>query len=122
MLLRPDVSYMLVGGLGGIGRATALWLADHGARTIIFVSRSGLSGASSQRTIQGLNEKGVRTIIHACDISQSDQVEKMVNDLQETVPPIRGVIQGAMILRVPSPITRSTRMKLTDPRTPISRK
>ncbi|OOO04460.1 Beta-ketoacyl synthase [Aspergillus oryzae] len=99
MLLRPDVSYMLVGGLGGIGRATALWLADHGARTIIFVSRSGLSGASSQRTIQGLNEKGVRTIIHACDISQSDQVEKMVNDLQETVPPIRGVIQGAMILR-----------------------
>ncbi|KAE8325397.1 hypothetical protein BDV39DRAFT_206936 [Aspergillus sergii] len=99
MLLRPDVSYMLVGGLGGIGRATALWLADHGARTIIFVSRSGLSGASSQRTIQGLNEKGVRTIILACDISQLDQVEKMMNDLAETVPSIRGVIQGAMILR-----------------------
>ncbi|KAK6826286.1 hypothetical protein RU639_005388 [Aspergillus parasiticus] len=110
MLLRPDVSYMLVGGLGGIGRATALWLADHGARTIIFVSRSGLSGASPQRTIQGLNEKGVRTIIHACDISQSDQVKKMMDGLEESAPPIRGVIQGAMILRD----THIERMTLAD--------
>ncbi|KAE8132883.1 hypothetical protein BDV38DRAFT_287358 [Aspergillus pseudotamarii] len=99
MLLRPDISYMLVGGLGGIGRATALWMADHGAKTIVFVSRSGLSGVSSQRTVQGLNKKGVRTIIYACDISQCDQVKKMVNDLEETAPPIRGVIQSAMILR-----------------------
>lgn len=112
---------MLVGGLGGIGRATALWMADHGAKTIIFVSRSGLRGASSQRTVQALNEKGVRTIIHACDISQCDQVKKMMNDLEETAPPIGGAIQGAMILKVPSPKARSTSMKLTSCRTPISR-
>ncbi|KAB8257378.1 hypothetical protein BDV32DRAFT_140451 [Aspergillus pseudonomiae] len=99
MLLRPEVSYMLVGGLGGIGRATALWMADHGAKTIIFVSRRGLSGESSQSTIKVLQEKGVRAIIHACDISRSDQVKKMVSSLEETAPPIRGIIQGAMILR-----------------------
>ena len=110
MLLRPEVSYMLVGGLGGIGRATALWMADHGAKTIIFVSRRGLSGEFSQSTIKVLQEKGVRAIIHACDISQSDQVKKMVSSLEETAPPIRGIIQGAMILRVPSRKIRPTRI------------
>ncbi|KAE8394085.1 hypothetical protein BDV23DRAFT_190741 [Aspergillus alliaceus] len=99
MLLQPDVSYMLVGGLGGIGRATALWMADHGAKTIIFVNRSGLSRTSSQATVQELQGKGVRAIVHACDISKSDHVVKMMNELSEAVPPIRGVIQAAMVLR-----------------------
>ncbi|OGM48922.1 polyketide synthase [Aspergillus bombycis] len=99
MLLRPDVSYMLVGGLGGIGRATAHWMADHGAKIIIFVSRRGLSGESSQSTIKVLKEKGVRAIVHACDISQRDQVKEMMSSLKETAPPIRGIIQGAMLLR-----------------------
>ncbi|KAE8356822.1 hypothetical protein BDV28DRAFT_144737 [Aspergillus coremiiformis] len=98
MLLRPDVSYMLVGGLGGIGRATALWMVDHGAKTIIFVNRSGLSRASSQATVQELRGNGVQVLVHACDISNRDHVMKMMNDL-EAAPPIRGVIQAAMVLR-----------------------
>lgn len=29
--LRPDASYILVGGLGGLGRAVAVWMAEAGA-------------------------------------------------------------------------------------------
>ncbi|RHZ60784.1 hypothetical protein CDV55_106439 [Aspergillus turcosus] len=98
-LLHPDASYILVGGLGGIGRATALWMADNGARTLIFVNRSGLSSAAAQETEQDLKKKGVRVIVHPCDISDSALVEKMVSELARNAPPIRGVIQAAMVLR-----------------------
>ncbi|GFF89731.1 lovastatin nonaketide synthase [Aspergillus udagawae] len=98
-LLHPDASYILVGGLGGIGRATALWMADNGARTLIFVNRSGLSNEAAQETARDLKKKGVRVVVHACDISDRPQVEKMVSDLARDAPPIRGVIQAAMVLR-----------------------
>ncbi|KAF4207594.1 hypothetical protein CNMCM8927_002671 [Aspergillus lentulus] len=98
-LLRADASYILVGGLGGIGRATAIWMADNGARTLIFVNRSGLASQAAQETARDLKQKGVRVIVHACDISDSKQVEKMVIELRRNAPPIRGVIQSAMVLR-----------------------
>ncbi|KAH1665525.1 hypothetical protein KXX15_008356 [Aspergillus fumigatus] len=98
-LLRADASYILVGGLGGLGRATALWMADNGARTLIFVNRSGLSSQAAQETARDLKQKGVRVIIHACDISDSKKVKKMVIELERNAPPIRGVIQAAMVLR-----------------------
>jgi hypothetical protein len=37
---RPDVAYLIVGGLGGIGRAVANWLVENGARHLVFLSRA----------------------------------------------------------------------------------
>lgn len=91
---------MLVGGLGGIGRATALWMAEHGARNLIFVNRSGLSNAASQATVEALKKKGVNTLVHACNVSDQDQVQNMLFELMRTAPPIRGVIQAAMVVKV----------------------
>ncbi|KAI9927041.1 hypothetical protein MW887_003422 [Aspergillus wentii] len=98
-LLHPDASYMLIGGLGGIGLATALWMAEHGAKSIIFVSRSGTSRPGSQATVDELEEKGVRVIVQSCDVANSKDVQTTMADLAETAPPIRGVIQAAMVLR-----------------------
>jgi shikimate 5-dehydrogenase len=41
--IHPDYSYLLVGGLGGIGRSIARSLALNGAKHLIFISRSGRS-------------------------------------------------------------------------------
>jgi NAD(P)-dependent dehydrogenase (short-subunit alcohol dehydrogenase family) len=75
-------------------------MADNGARTLIFVNRSGLSNEAAHETARDLKKKGVRVVVHACDISDRPQVEKMVSDLARDALPIRGVIQAAMVLRV----------------------
>lgn len=99
---------MLVGGLGGIGRATALWMAKRGARTLIFVNRSGLSKESSKETVRVLEERGVRVIVYACDVSESRQMQTMISELAQQAPPIRGVIQAAMVLKAhPSPCPKN---------------
>lgn len=99
-LFHADASYLLVGGLGGIGRATALWMADRGAKNLIFVSRSGISKQSSQETVRELEEKGVQVIVQACDVSYEEETRQMFLDASRRAPRIRGVIQAAMVLKV----------------------
>ena len=51
-LLRGDASYLLIGGFGGIGRATAFWMLKHGARNFIFASPSGSEKPKSKEAIK----------------------------------------------------------------------
>ena len=43
---RPDASYLLVGGLGGLGLAFAAWLAQNGAKHLILSSKRWVSSFS----------------------------------------------------------------------------
>lgn len=42
--LRNNGCYPLVGGMGGFGKAVALWMADYGVKNLIFLSRSTSKG------------------------------------------------------------------------------
>lgn len=99
-IFRPDASYLLVGGLGGIGRSIALWMADRGAKNLILLNRSGLAKESAQATVQELSNKGVQIDIHACDISNESEVKQMFLDISWGAPPVRGIVHGAMVLKV----------------------
>jgi NADPH:quinone reductase-like Zn-dependent oxidoreductase len=102
-MFRPDASYVLVGGLGGIGRATSQWMVQRGAKNIVFVNRSGLKSNEAKETVQALEEAGCATTMFSCDISDASSVEAFTSKAAQTLPPIRGVIQGAMVLRVSRP-------------------
>lgn len=99
-LLHPDASYLLVGGLGGIGRATALWMVDHGAKNLIFANRRGLASQEAKDTVKDLEAKGATAAVYSCDVSKSEAVAGLVAESGKKMPPIRGVIQAAMVLRV----------------------
>lgn len=91
---------MLVGGLGGIGRATALWLLAHGARYFIFASRSGTASQSATELVATLEAQGAKVAVIICDIGDAEQFDRLLAQAKKEMPPIRGVIQGAMVLRV----------------------
>ncbi|KAJ5618162.1 hypothetical protein N7537_003276 [Penicillium hordei] len=98
-LFGANASYILVGGLGGIGREVAFWMAQNGAKSLIFVNRSGLSKYQSQVTVKSLVEKGIQVTTRACDISDETEVQRMLHNLSYCAPPIRGLIQAAMVLK-----------------------
>ncbi|KAF2464412.1 uncharacterized protein BDR25DRAFT_381212 [Lindgomyces ingoldianus] len=98
-LLRPDAAYMLVGGLGGLGRATAMWMAARGARHLIFLNRSGPDSEAARETVAALHDAGCSTVVFACDVADAGQLTAVLDDARRRFPPIRGVVQGAMVLR-----------------------
>lgn len=98
LLFRSDAAYLLVGGLGGLGRATALWMASRGARHVIFINRSGSKSGTAQETIKALEDVGCKATVFDCDVADSNQLASTLAAARE-LPPIRGVIQGAMVLR-----------------------
>ncbi|KAI8963322.1 hypothetical protein F5Y11DRAFT_346662 [Daldinia sp. FL1419] len=55
----PDASYLIIGGLGGIGRAITRWMVTRGARYLILLSRSGLKTSEAQQFLSELHKDGV---------------------------------------------------------------
>ena len=96
--LNPLASYLLVGGLGGIGRSLARLLVRLGARYLCFIGRSGAKSVEAQTLVQELEASGVKTRVHSCDIANKKDLAKAFEDCAATMPPFRGVFQCAMAL------------------------
>ncbi|PYI08862.1 hypothetical protein BO78DRAFT_440483 [Aspergillus sclerotiicarbonarius CBS 121057] len=90
--LDPNASYILAGGLGGIGRSIAHWMASRGAKHLIFLSRSHHLTPSASATLSTLSTTGCQTAVFCCDISNSTRLSAIINQIQSTHPPIRGCI------------------------------
>lgn len=98
--LDPNSTFVLVGGLGGLGKALATYLVSQGARYLAFISRSGASNDESREFMRSLSEDGIQTSALACDISDIEQLKAATLQLSKEMPKIKGVIQCAMVLRV----------------------
>ena len=95
-----NATYVLAGGLGGLGRSIGRWMAKHGAVNIVFISRSGLQKTEAQETVKELSSHGAKATVFACDICDIDALRQIVEECSNKLPPIRGVIQAAMVLQV----------------------
>lgn len=101
--LRPDASYLVVGGFGGIGRSICHWLAEHGARHLVVVSRSASTGGKVESLREELATAGYNVVVSAigCDISDKVELVKALDEhARARRPPIKGIIHGGMELRV----------------------
>ena len=91
---------MLAGGFGGLARRTARWMASRGARNLILLSRSGPRTDAAALLLQELRAQNVYVEAPACDITSSEALSRILTALAEKMPPIKGCIQGAMVLKV----------------------
>lgn len=97
--LDASATYILCGGFGGIGRVIARFLASHGAKHLIMLSRSGATQALHHSLLKDMDEQGVRVTVYNCDISDAAAISAFVRTCQEQCWTIKGVVQCAMVLR-----------------------
>lgn len=94
--LQPHVSYLLTGGLGGLGKVISTWLVERGARSLVFLSRSARS-AENLKFIRELESTGcVVTVVSGKAESPKDMHEAIL----KAPSAVRGVIHLAMVLKV----------------------
>jgi acyl transferase domain-containing protein/acyl-CoA synthetase (AMP-forming)/AMP-acid ligase II len=93
--LRTDATYLITGGLGGVGLKAAKRLADRGARRIILTSRN-LPSESARAEISRIATSGCLVDIVQADIATPEGVDAL---MQQCTPdrPLRGIIHAAGI-------------------------
>jgi NADPH:quinone reductase-like Zn-dependent oxidoreductase len=97
-LVRAEGTYLITGGLGGFGLATASWLVEQGARHLVLMGRSGATGAEAQQVVAKLQDAGVQVLVAQGDVSRRDDVARILAEIEPAMPPLRGVIHAAMVL------------------------
>ncbi len=97
--IRSDASYLVTGGLGALGLVFAEWLANQGARTIVLTGRNAPS-PDVNRTLQDLSARtGALFVPMQGDISRETDVVRILDEIDRTLPPLRGLIHSAGVLQ-----------------------
>ncbi|KAF2464008.1 reducing type I polyketide synthase [Lindgomyces ingoldianus] len=92
-------TYVIAGGLGGLGRNVSRWLVDRGARHLLLLSRSGASTEPGQTLLGELKACGVQVQAPLCDVTKFELMKGVIEECSHQMPPIRGCVQGSMVLR-----------------------
>jgi acyl transferase domain-containing protein/NADPH:quinone reductase-like Zn-dependent oxidoreductase/aryl carrier-like protein len=95
---RADATYLITGGLGGLGLAVARWMVERGARSLVLVSRRGASAPAAPQAVAELERAGVRVLVCSADVSREEDVLAVLADIDRGFPELRGVVHAAMVL------------------------
>ncbi|KAI1436832.1 putative polyketide synthase [Xylaria sp. CBS 124048] len=98
LVLDPEASYLIAGGLGGLGRDMARWLVSRGARYLILLSRSGPRTVEAQQLLAEFRERGIYAATPMCDVSDAAALRAVLTSLSDKMPPVKGCIQASMVM------------------------
>ncbi len=96
--LSDEGVYLVTGGLGGFGFASARRLAERGAKKLVLVSRSGAADAANAAIIAALQSQGVAIYAWSCDLREADQVQALLQRIVREIGPLRGIIHAAAVI------------------------
>lgn len=98
--LRADASYVLIGGLGGIGRAlSARMVKELGARYLIILTRGGINNEVAAASVADLRAHGASVLICNCDVGQADQLAAALKTAEENgFPAVRGAVNLSLVM------------------------
>jgi NAD(P)-dependent dehydrogenase (short-subunit alcohol dehydrogenase family) len=97
VVLRSDFSYLIVGGLRGLCGSLAIYLARLGVKHLVILCRSGYADEKSQVVLENISAEGCQVDQFEGDVSVLEDVKRVFKGASV---PIKGLIQGAMVLRV----------------------
>lgn len=96
-LFRVDSTYMITGGLGGVGLRVAQWMVEQGARHIVLVGRSTPSEFVAAQ-LNVLRSLGADVRAMQADVANEQQVIHLLAEIQREQPPLRGILHSAVVL------------------------
>ncbi|WP_129674288.1 type I polyketide synthase [Candidatus Chloroploca sp. Khr17] len=95
--LRPDVTYLITGGLGGVGRVLARWMLDNGARNVALLGRS-VPGEAYEALLRAYGERDAQIIYLQADVAQAASLAEALAVIAASMPPLGGIIHTAGVL------------------------
>jgi amino acid adenylation domain-containing protein len=105
--LKADASYLVTGGLGGLGLEVARRLAERGARTVVLLGRSRERGAVDP-TVAGkllaIEACGARLIVCKADVADLDAMANLAGRFGSELPRLAGIVHAAGVVQLSAAI------------------
>jgi myxalamid-type polyketide synthase MxaB len=95
--MNKEGTYLITGGLGGLGLKLARWLGAQGARHLVLLARRKPAG-TAREVLHELEQAGLQVVVVQADVSHQEQVARVLAELKDTMPPLRGIFHLAGIL------------------------
>ncbi|MFB9905996.1 SDR family NAD(P)-dependent oxidoreductase [Allokutzneria oryzae] len=98
---RPETgggTWLITGGLGGLGLAMADALAESGVEHLVLLGRSGASGPESKGRVDALRARGVEVVVESADVGSREELAGVLDRIARDLPPLAGVLHCAMVL------------------------
>ncbi|HEU5229930.1 MAG TPA: type I polyketide synthase, partial [Ktedonobacteraceae bacterium] len=94
---QPDSTYLITGGLGGVGLRTAQWMVEQGARYLVLMGRSEVT-EEAKKILRTIREAGAMVSVMLVDVTQRTQLAQALAWIRREMPPLRGVFHSAVVL------------------------
>ncbi|OPB36124.1 hypothetical protein A0O28_0108990 [Trichoderma guizhouense] len=95
-LFAANKTYLLVGLASQLGMSICDWMVKHGARYLVVTSRS--PGRVDTAVLEDLRRRGANVKVLPLDITDKEGLLRLHKEVSETMPPIAGVANAAMVL------------------------
>jgi acyl transferase domain-containing protein/NADPH:quinone reductase-like Zn-dependent oxidoreductase/NAD(P)-dependent dehydrogenase (short-subunit alcohol dehydrogenase family)/acyl carrier protein len=95
--VRPDVTYLITGGLGGLGLRLAESLVAQGARSLVLAGRSA-PRPDAAAAVAKLAAAGATVRVRQVDVADRAQVLDLIGEIDAGGPPLGGVFHAAAVI------------------------
>jgi acyl transferase domain-containing protein/NADPH:quinone reductase-like Zn-dependent oxidoreductase/NAD(P)-dependent dehydrogenase (short-subunit alcohol dehydrogenase family)/ubiquinone/menaquinone biosynthesis C-methylase UbiE/acyl carrier protein len=90
-------TYLISGGLHGLGLMTAQWLAERGARHLVLTGRRA-PDPEAAAALMTMESQGICVRVAQADVSDAGAMKHLLEETRKTMPPLRGVFHSAGVL------------------------
>ncbi len=95
--IESNRSYLVTGGLGGLGLQIMDWLAENGAKSIVLIGRRE-PNEEALKKIEQVRSFDISVNVMQADVTHCADVEKVIARIQSSLPPLGGIIHSAGVL------------------------
>ncbi|MCJ1388250.1 hypothetical protein MMC18_001095 [Xylographa bjoerkii] len=96
-LFTGDGAYVIVGGVGGLGRFVCRWMVENGAKRIVAISRSGVKSDEARQTWEEITAMGITFEVIRADACDRKAMSEALSGIRKACA-IKGIINMAMLL------------------------
>lgn len=96
-VIKPEATYLITGGLGGIGQVLTGWLLEKGARHIVLLGRREIDESRLKALTEGL-AADTRIQYIQVDVTDYAALQQIISTIQVDGPPLRGIFHCAGVL------------------------
>jgi acyl transferase domain-containing protein len=95
--ISSDKTYLITGGLRGLGLLVAEWLVHRGARSLCLMGRRP-PDAAVEAKLAPLRAHGARVVAATGDVANESDVRRVLDDIARDLPPLAGIVHSAGVL------------------------